>query len=172
MFQVFSLLYIDIVSSILIRPPIMESYSLPNFPHEFSSIHLCLFHNVKNAASLRTRLVAAATMPGTEGDEARDELDFGFVEASMVRRLSCELAAVPDERRERSSVGNTSSRQSTNPSWPHRHKTCVRKPFIQRSYWPCIRVTTCVPAFLLTIDAAHPPTDRRRNQTIRNISRH
>ncbi|KAI5455168.1 hypothetical protein NCC49_002437 [Naganishia albida] len=62
----------------------MESYSLPNFPHEFSSIHLCLFHNVKNAASLRTRLVAAATMPGTEGDEARDELDFGFVEASMI----------------------------------------------------------------------------------------
>lgn len=63
----------------------MESYILPNFPREFSSIHLCLFQNVTNSASLRTRLVQAATMDGAEGDVARDELDYGFVEASMVR---------------------------------------------------------------------------------------
>ncbi|KAJ9106678.1 hypothetical protein QFC20_004009 [Naganishia adeliensis] len=62
----------------------MESYILPNFPREFSSIHLCLFQNVTNSASLRTRLVQAATMEGAEGDVARDELDYGFVEASMV----------------------------------------------------------------------------------------
>lgn len=62
----------------------MESYILPNFPREFSSIHLCLFQNVTNSASLRTRLVQAATMEGAEGDEARDVMDFGFVEASMV----------------------------------------------------------------------------------------
>lgn len=69
----------------------MESYLLPNFPHEFSSIHLCLFHNVTNAASLRTRLVEAATMPGAEGDDARDMLDYGFVEGSMV----CPLTPMP-----------------------------------------------------------------------------
>jgi hypothetical protein len=64
---------------------IMESYILPNFPREFSSIHLCLFQNVTNSASLRTRLVQAATMEGEKGDEERDVMDFGFVEASMVR---------------------------------------------------------------------------------------
>jgi EKC/KEOPS complex subunit CGI121/TPRKB len=69
----------------------MESYLLPNFPHELSSIHLCLFHNVTNSASLRTRLVEAATMPGAEGDDARDMLDYGFVEGSMV----CPLTPMP-----------------------------------------------------------------------------
>jgi EKC/KEOPS complex subunit CGI121/TPRKB len=63
----------------------MESYILPNFPREFSLIHLCLFQNVTNSASLRTRLVQAATMNGEKGDEERDVMDFGFVEASMVR---------------------------------------------------------------------------------------
>ncbi|KAJ9123927.1 hypothetical protein QFC22_000718 [Naganishia vaughanmartiniae] len=62
----------------------MESYILPNFPREFSSIHLCLFQNVTNSASLRTRLVEAATMQGEQGDAARDEMDYGFVEASMI----------------------------------------------------------------------------------------
>ncbi|KAJ9097666.1 hypothetical protein QFC21_004703 [Naganishia friedmannii] len=61
----------------------MESYILPNFPREFSSIHLCLFQNVTNSASLRARLVEAATMEGEQGDRARDEMDYGFVEASM-----------------------------------------------------------------------------------------
>lgn len=67
---------------------VMESYILPNFPREISSIHLCLFHNVTNSASLRTRLVEAATMEGEQGDKARDEMDYGFVEASMVRLCS------------------------------------------------------------------------------------
>ncbi|KAJ9118927.1 hypothetical protein QFC24_005892 [Naganishia onofrii] len=62
----------------------MESYILPNFPREVSSIHLCLFQNVTNSASLRTRLVEAATMEGEQGDKARDEMDYGFVEASMI----------------------------------------------------------------------------------------
>ncbi|GHJ88596.1 hypothetical protein NliqN6_4998 [Naganishia liquefaciens] len=72
----------------------MESYILPNFPPEYSSIHLCLFQNVTNSASLRTRLVQAATMEGAEGDEARDAMDFGFVEASMVVSREHILTAV------------------------------------------------------------------------------
>jgi hypothetical protein len=67
---------------------VMESYILPNFPREVSSIHLCWFQNVTNSASLRTRLVEAATMEGEQGDKARDEMDYGFVEASMVRLCS------------------------------------------------------------------------------------
>lgn len=66
----------------------MESYILPNFPREFSSIHLCLFQNVTNSASLRARLVEAATMEGEQGDQARNEMDYGFVEASMVSSSS------------------------------------------------------------------------------------
>jgi EKC/KEOPS complex subunit CGI121/TPRKB len=62
----------------------MESYNLPHFPVEHSSIHLAFFKNVTNSADLRKRLVAAATMEGSEGDAERDVLDYAFIEANMV----------------------------------------------------------------------------------------
>jgi EKC/KEOPS complex subunit CGI121/TPRKB len=62
----------------------MESYNLPHFPVEHSSIHLAFFRNVTNSADLRKRLVAAATMEGSEGDVERDILDYAFIEANMV----------------------------------------------------------------------------------------
>jgi len=62
----------------------MESYNLPHFPVEHSSIHLAFFKNVTNSADLRKRLVAAASMEGPEGDAERDVLDYAFIEANMV----------------------------------------------------------------------------------------
>jgi EKC/KEOPS complex subunit CGI121/TPRKB len=65
----------------------MESYHLPQFPSSYSSIHIALFKDVKNSASLRKRLVAASTMEGSEGDQERDKLDYAFIEGNMVSQL-------------------------------------------------------------------------------------
>lgn len=62
----------------------MESYILPHFPAEVRAVHIALFHDLTNAPEIRKRLIAAATAEGQEGDEARAEVDFGFVEASTV----------------------------------------------------------------------------------------
>lgn len=59
----------------------MESYQ---FPLHQASVHIALFHNVANAAQLRSRLVSASTMEGPEGDKERDLLDYAFIEANMV----------------------------------------------------------------------------------------
>jgi EKC/KEOPS complex subunit CGI121/TPRKB len=63
----------------------MESYTLSQFPAPYSTVHLALFRNLRNASTIRTRLVEAATMPGPEGEEARKRVEFGFVEAAHVR---------------------------------------------------------------------------------------
>lgn len=62
----------------------METYTFDNFPPYGKQIHITLFKNVSNAAEIRKRLIAASTMEGKEGDKAREEVDFGFVDASMV----------------------------------------------------------------------------------------
>jgi hypothetical protein len=60
----------------------MESYTLSHFPVEVRTVHIALFHNLTNAPEIRKRLIAAATAEGPDGDKARAEVDFGFVEAS------------------------------------------------------------------------------------------
>ncbi|WWC60389.1 uncharacterized protein I303_102961 [Kwoniella dejecticola CBS 10117] len=62
----------------------MESYNLPSFPSEYSSIHICLFSNVTNSAEIKKRLVQAAITQGEEGDQLRREVDFGFLEADVL----------------------------------------------------------------------------------------
>lgn len=47
-------------------------------------VHVALIHNLTNAPEIRKKLIAAATMQGPEGDKARQEVDFGFIEASLV----------------------------------------------------------------------------------------
>lgn len=63
----------------------METYALPHLPLAYSTIHIALFHNVTNAYSIRNRLVEASTASGPEGDRLRAEVDYCFLDASVVR---------------------------------------------------------------------------------------
>lgn len=59
----------------------MESVHFPHFP---ASVHIALFKNVKNAASLRARLVTASTMEGEEGERERAAVNFAFIDGRLV----------------------------------------------------------------------------------------
>lgn len=67
----------------------METYTLDYFPPNVGTIHIAYFENVTNAPEIRRRLVEAATASGAEGEAARSAVDFGFVEAGLVRLLKC-----------------------------------------------------------------------------------
>ncbi|WWC88090.1 uncharacterized protein L201_002994 [Kwoniella dendrophila CBS 6074] len=62
----------------------METYTLPSFPSEYSTIHICLFENVSNSPEIRKRLIQAATTKGDQGEKLRQEVDFGFLEADVL----------------------------------------------------------------------------------------
>lgn len=59
----------------------MESVHFPHFP---ASVHIALFNDVKNAKSLRTRLIAASTMEGEDGERERAAVNFGFIDGRYV----------------------------------------------------------------------------------------
>jgi EKC/KEOPS complex subunit CGI121/TPRKB len=63
----------------------METYTFPHFPSYASPIHISLFTDVSNSSGIRKKLIEASTMEGREGDSARDIVDFGFIDASLVR---------------------------------------------------------------------------------------
>jgi EKC/KEOPS complex subunit CGI121/TPRKB len=48
-------------------------------------VYVGLFKDITNAAELRARIVAAATMDGAAGDAAREEVNFAFIDARLVR---------------------------------------------------------------------------------------
>jgi EKC/KEOPS complex subunit CGI121/TPRKB len=56
------------------------------YPHFNSTVHVALFKHVTNAANLRSRIVRASTIEGTEGDLEREAVNFAFVDARLVRR--------------------------------------------------------------------------------------
>lgn len=62
----------------------METFTFPHFPPYATPIHIALFDNVGNSSGIRKRLIEASTMEGEEGDMAREEVDFGFIDASLV----------------------------------------------------------------------------------------
>ena len=62
----------------------METSTFPYFPSYATPIHIALFKNVTNSSGIRKRLIEASTMAGEEGDVARDKVDFGFIDASLV----------------------------------------------------------------------------------------
>ncbi|WWC96843.1 hypothetical protein V866_003718 [Kwoniella sp. B9012] len=62
----------------------METYTLPSFPSEYSTIHLCYFQNVRNSPEIKKRLVVAATTKGEEGEKLRSEVDFGFLAGDVL----------------------------------------------------------------------------------------
>ena len=66
----------------------METYTLSHFPEPYSTIHIALFHTVTNARTIRNRLITASTAPGPEGELSRSQLDYAFLDASLVRPLS------------------------------------------------------------------------------------
>ena len=62
-----------------------------HFPHHHSSqsvAHFALFRDVKNSQALRKRIIAAATIEGAPGDQEREAVNFAFIDARLVGRLS------------------------------------------------------------------------------------
>ncbi|GAA5869842.1 hypothetical protein JCM3774_000511 [Rhodotorula dairenensis] len=69
----------------------MESYPLA---YAASTVHLCLCA-VRNAAELRSRLVAASQLPDDdEGNKERKAVDFAFIDARMITSRMHALVAV------------------------------------------------------------------------------
>lgn len=66
----------------------MERYAYPQFPQEVSAVHVALLQDVQNVASLRARLIKAASMAGPEGDVEREAVNFAFIDARLVSSLS------------------------------------------------------------------------------------
>lgn len=62
----------------------MDTYTLDHFSPAAQTVHIAVFHNLRNAPEIRKRLIAAATATGPEGDLAREQVDFGFIEGNMV----------------------------------------------------------------------------------------
>lgn len=65
----------------------MESYILPaTYPAELAENSFALFIDMKDAASLRQRLINASTMEGQDGIDERKRVDFAFLDGRMVRQ--------------------------------------------------------------------------------------
>lgn len=62
----------------------METFTFPTFPPYATPVHFALFNNVANSSELRKKLIGASQMTGSEGDEARAEVDYGFIDGSLV----------------------------------------------------------------------------------------
>ncbi|KAG8768563.1 hypothetical protein FRC15_005085 [Serendipita sp. 397] len=78
----------------------MEVYHIPHFG---ASVHTALFHNVSNAAALRSRLVTASTMQGEEGVMERGAVNFAFIDARLITskrvlEIAIQQALLADER--------------------------------------------------------------------------
>lgn len=62
----------------------MESYPLLNHA---AIVHISLFHHLNNAIALKSRLVAASLLSIEDGGQIeRENLNFAFIDAGMVRR--------------------------------------------------------------------------------------
>ncbi|KAF8603544.1 CGI-121-domain-containing protein [Ceratobasidium sp. AG-I] len=58
------------------------------FPAELSRVHIALFTHVQNAEKLRSRLIAASTAEGEEGQKEREAVNFAFVDAAPIASLA------------------------------------------------------------------------------------
>ena len=84
--------------------PIMETFTFPYFPSYATPIHTALFKNVTNSSGIRKRLIEASTMTGAEGDVARDKVDFGFIDASLVCSVLPRTSDIHSSRTEKLTV--------------------------------------------------------------------
>lgn len=62
----------------------MQTFRYDHLPTEISTIHVALYTDVQNAASLRSRIVRASQLEGAEGDAEREAVNFAFIEARLV----------------------------------------------------------------------------------------
>ncbi|KIY69039.1 CGI-121-domain-containing protein [Cylindrobasidium torrendii FP15055 ss-10] len=62
----------------------MDSFT---FDHLDAIAYYALYAPINNAASIRQRIVAAATADGPEGDREREEMNFAFIDASLITSL-------------------------------------------------------------------------------------
>ncbi|KAK0191588.1 kinase binding protein CGI-121-domain-containing protein [Armillaria mellea] len=61
--------------------------------HRNQVAHVALYSPVNNASDIRNRIVAAARADGHEGEKERDEMNFAFVDATLITsRLHLETA--------------------------------------------------------------------------------
>ncbi|KZP14107.1 CGI-121-domain-containing protein [Athelia psychrophila] len=65
----------------------MDVYHYSQFPTTHSVIRIALYTKVGNAASLRERIIKAATLTGAEGDRERDAINFAFIDARLITSL-------------------------------------------------------------------------------------
>lgn len=78
----------------------METYPLP--AHS-AHVHIALFTQLTNAATLRTRLITASTLPADDpGNDERAAVDFAFIDASMVSPHAQSNTPADEERGNRS----------------------------------------------------------------------
>lgn len=62
----------------------MDLFYFPHLSPDRATTQLALFRDVKNAAALRKRIIAASTMEGEDGEREREEVNFAFVDARLV----------------------------------------------------------------------------------------
>ncbi|KIY45147.1 CGI-121-domain-containing protein [Fistulina hepatica ATCC 64428] len=62
----------------------METITFPHFPDHLSVAHVALYTNVRNGASLKARIVKAATDEGADGDRERHAVNFAFIDARLI----------------------------------------------------------------------------------------
>lgn len=63
---------------------LMDSFT---FDHLDAIAYYALYTPINNAAPIRQRIVAAATAIGPEGDREREEMNFAFIDASLITSL-------------------------------------------------------------------------------------
>ncbi|CAK9785508.1 hypothetical protein CC85DRAFT_276406 [Cutaneotrichosporon oleaginosum] len=62
----------------------METYTLPFIPPNVGTLHIAYFEDVTNAAAIKQRLVDAARTEGPDGERARADVDFAFIDADLL----------------------------------------------------------------------------------------
>ncbi|KAG8893791.1 hypothetical protein FRC01_013349, partial [Tulasnella sp. 417] len=59
----------------------LEAYSYPHLSNDLSRVFVGLLVDVKNASSIRSRIIAASTAAGEAGDIEREAVNFAFIDA-------------------------------------------------------------------------------------------
>lgn len=63
-------------------PKTMETHTFPYFDDSLSTVHISLFHHVRNAAELRSQLIAASQLPPNDPEQVA--LNFAFIDAKVI----------------------------------------------------------------------------------------
>ncbi len=74
---------------------VMDIFTFDHLHHN-QVAHVALYSPINNASDIRNRIVAAARADGHEGQKERDEMNFAFVDATLVSTISC-FTDLPDD---------------------------------------------------------------------------